>query len=125
MQRGDAELFYDIFKDTLIYDKLQKQWYIFNGHIWESDDYDQAFNLVETIAARYESELLPTIDPTHTKLIGFVDRRIKGLRCINTMEKVLKTASNLMPLRQEWNSDPYLLAVKNGVLNLKTGELVS
>ena len=39
------------------------------------------------------------------------------------IKSVLDLASAKLSLEQEWDSNPYLLAVKNGIIELKTGEL--
>lgn len=121
-EKGDAEVFAAQFQDRLIYDHLEKQWYIFNGHVWEEDTYAHSLNLIERVASLYEEELHnSSVDPTGRQY-RFYKARIDSLRNKSGIQNALGLAKAKMPLKEEWDNNPYLLAVKNGVINLKTGE---
>lgn len=122
-EQGDAEVFANIYKDKLIFDHEEKNWYIFNGHIWERDKNKRVLTLMEPIARLYESEVNKMgLQPTEG-IFKFYRARINSLRKCHSIKSVLELASTHLPLTQEWDNNPYLLAVQNGVLDLKTGEL--
>src|SRR5690606_17454983 len=98
-------------------------WYVFNGHIWERDVYKQVYNLIEQIALAYEGEVNKMGLQSSEGLYRFYRARINSLRKRSGIKSVLDLASAKLSLKQEWDSNPYLLAVKNGVIELKTGEL--
>ena len=122
--KGDAEVFAWLFKDKLIFDHDEGEWYKFNGHIWELDKCKSVYNLVEQVALSYEQAI------NQLDLRGFSDgkfrfykARINKLREKSGIKNTLELATAKMPLIEKWDNDPYSLAVKNGVINLKTGEL--
>lgn len=121
--KGDADSFVKLYNGKLVFDNADKSWYFFDGKKWARDDYNSVVNLVENIAVMYERGLETSgVTPTDS-LYRFLKGRIGGLRKLNKIKSVVSFASAKMPLKQEWDSDPYLFAVKNGVVNLKTGEL--
>lgn len=122
-EKGDAEVFAHLFKDKVIYDHDEDAWYIFNGHIWEFDKCKKTLNLVESVAKIYEQATSQINYEYAAKLERFHKARISSLRKKSGIKNVLELAEAKLPLTEEWDSDPYLLAVKNGIIDLKTGKL--
>jgi len=122
-EKGDADVFAEIYKDKLIYDHEEDSWYIFNGHIWQRDKCKKTYNLIERIALAYELEVNQMGLQPNEGLYRFYRARINSLRKRAGIKSVLDLASAKLSLEQEWDSNPYLLAVKNGIIELKTGEL--
>lgn len=122
-EKGDAEVFAHLFENKVIFDHEEGEWYIFNGHIWEQDKCKHTLNLVEQIAQTYE-QATQGINYEHApKLERFHKARISHLRKRSGINNALELAAAKLPLTEEWDNNPYLLAVKNGIIELKTGKL--
>ena len=121
-QKGDSDLFAEMYRGKLVYDHSESQWYNFNGSIWEADDHGKIIHRLEKVAATYETAINKAKD-LDDGTRRYYRSRVNALRDFGKAHQVLKFAATKLPLTQEWDSNPYLLAVKNGVLDLKTGKL--
>lgn len=119
--KGDAEVFAEVYRDKMIYDHDEKMWYYFDEHIWKRDTIKRAYNLIETVASAYQQ--LIENSSYDKSAHAFYWRRVNKLRDVVGVHNTLEMATAKMPLQEKWDDDPYLLAVKNGVIDLKTGEL--
>lgn len=144
-EAGDAQLFAHIHRGRLLYDLTQKEWYRFIGPHWESLQsippyrsvwgqvaavyLAEAARLTEAAGAIPESTPLDDSDDAKRKkeLAGQVDaltKRAKALRKKDRIMNVLKIATEPLQFQGgQWDSDPYLLGVANGVIDLRTGIL--
>jgi putative DNA primase/helicase len=136
-QKGAAELFFHCFEERLKYDRAAKLWYYWSTHFWVQDHTGRVRWLVSgQLADQYlrtaanlqkKAEEPGTDDDARANLIGIADmliKRAKQLRYLKWTNEVLKYASHLFETDGgEWDSARYLLGVKNGVLDLRTGEL--
>lgn len=122
-EKGDAEVFAEIFKDKIIYDHEEKTWYRYGGQIWEKDGTSHVYNLVESVAKCYESAVFQASFQPTDSIYRFYRARINSLRNKAGIKNALELATAKMALKKKWDSNPFVLAVKNGILDLKTGEL--
>lgn len=146
---GDALLLLALVMRRLIYDHAQRNWYWWGGHFWIKDSrrktpetlymptgeaYARAAGEFTTRQARLEAELETRKDDQ--ALIADLNRikaiakelssRPRALRTHTRSTNVLRIASGLSSLEgNEWDSDPMLLGVQNGVVDLRTGSLRS
>ena len=144
-QLGDGMLSAEIFRDRIVYAKNSGQWYLWDDHTWQRDDLDRAVSSVETVAMRYSDEInvleekkatarsgdpddYKSICRATDKKIDLIRGRISSLRKDQGRNNCLKFAhtnpvNQLSITGREFDMDPWLLGVQNGVVNLKTGEL--
>ncbi|MGB3223845.1 MAG: phage/plasmid primase, P4 family [Desulforhopalus sp.] len=144
-QLGNGMLYAEIFKDKIVYAKNSAQWYVWDEHTWRRDDLDFAVSAVETVAMRYAEEIdileekkarARDGDPDDYKVVSrqvnrkidLIRGRISSLRKDQGRNNCLKFAhtnpvNQLSITGQEFDMNPGLLGVQNGVVNLKTGEL--
>ena len=127
---GDAELLQQLFIEKIVYDHSEKQWYIWNNKYWEKDGLDSiVLRVANQVASQYyfllakkKREGLPDDSPLSKGLY----QRATALRYKSRIKNVLTLAQS-MPglgiLGDEWDHHPMLLGVKNGVLDLTTGEM--
>ena len=136
---GHAEMYKAINKGFFLYNKTMKTWLIWAGHHWDVDVMDSAVAAVERIAERYQEEItginkelrgLEDKDPKEKALKNTrkaLNKAIKWLRKPGPREQVLlmtHTSDNPMAISgSEIDKRPWLLACKNGVIDLKTGDL--
>ncbi len=140
-EAGDAELFAYLYRNKAIYDIPEKCWYLWTKHQWVAD---KAATLRYVIAGHISSEYLhlaaelnaqgASIDPLNMTdeqkqalaQASIAIKRAKSLHAKRRIESVLDMAHSKKGMSidgSKWDTDPWLLAVANGVLDLRTGEL--
>jgi putative DNA primase/helicase len=151
-EEGDARLYTHLFRGQCVYDHTEKLWYEWQRHYWKPDEtkhallmasnhlaseYMEASAALSEEAAQAEKYLGPdllkrskTDDPrvrryewlkaTTSALID----RAKGLKTLRRAQAVLTYAQAYLSITsREWDTNPWLLGTREGVLDLKTGEL--
>ncbi len=120
---GNAELLVSLFGDRLRYDHKRSRWLIWNGNIWQSDT-DGEVTRMATESARERYRRATTIQ-------DLKERERMASWAISSenrsrLEAAIMLAQNILPVAdsgENWDSDPWLLGCKNGILDLKTGQL--
>ena len=136
---GDAELFVCLHKGRLVYDHAASQWYTWPGNHWEPDRTEQALAGVNDVADVYLAEMKrqawlrgkaemakqtkqAAAAEANEKMLA---RRVRDLQTIRRKQAVLHLAragaGSLGITGDEWDADPWSLAVENGVIDLQAG----
>jgi putative DNA primase/helicase len=120
---GNAELIARLFGKQLRFNHARQCWLIFrNGH-WEVDRDGEAYRLSKRAArerAKAGNDLKDDNERQEAVKWALHSEQEPRLRA------ALKLAQSTPPLADDgksWDSDPFLLGVQNGVINLKTGKL--
>lgn len=115
---GDSALFADIYSDTHRYCPEWKEWAYFDGRIWARDTANEK---VRQSMKEFTDALvayLPSCGLTGKTKEAYM-RHIGKLQEYNKRDKVIKDAWDNMPLHAaELDTDPLMLNVQNGVLDL-------
>ncbi|MDG5467276.1 phage/plasmid primase, P4 family [Deltaproteobacteria bacterium IMCC39524] len=120
--QGNAELFRERCSDKVRYCSEVKQWMIWNGKQWKVDSTNQVHNLaVEAIKGLYD-EARNHKDLVRCKeLSDWASKSLSSYR----ISSLLTMAEPLMPIcMSDLDSHQWLLNVQNGVIDLRTGELL-
>src|SRR5208337_4540008 len=142
-QDGDASLFVKLHKGRFRYDHSSGKWYEWTGHYWEEDLVNEALAAVDSVTELYakEGERLSWAAITAAKA-GRADeaknaeswrkvylRKISCLQKVQWKQSILQLAASgkgsLGIAGDEWDSDPWALPCKNGVINLRDGSFRS
>jgi putative DNA primase/helicase len=127
-ETGDAEILARLFADKIAYDHAENAWHLFRKHFWERDVTGRVEKFVtDELAAQYlfaaaETKRRDGEGETVEKRIKELYVRANALRNRNKIANVLDRArkQDALALRgDEWDRDPMLLGVANGVLNLR------
>lgn len=132
---GDAELLAQLYQGRLCYDHSEKSWYRWAGHAWQRDRTGIVRQLVGgQVAAQYlQHAALARRDAeaeadeqraTDLRVLEqrLIERAIK-LRKLNRVLNILGFAQSKLGITgDEWDSDPWLLGVQNGVIDMRSGE---
>ena len=100
-------------------------WFIWDGQYWKPD--------AEDLGMRELAKHLPTV--ITTEVVNYVDEDKRGevikwanqVRSNSRLNAAIESAnsdSRIITAVESWDGDEYLLGVLNGVINLKTGELM-
>jgi putative DNA primase/helicase len=144
---GDGELFKRLYSDRFIFNKAADSWMEWNGQQWIMDTMNNASAAVEGVVRLYEQEAIrlskeigkmesenielskgksKPSDPL-SELRKELNNRIHNLRTVAKRQNCLTfahTSENPLSIKgDEIDKKPWMLPCKNGVINLKTGEL--
>lgn len=108
-----AKLFAELCKNLLRYDPENKKWYWFNGVVWVADLQAPIRFAREMTLDLYEAQS----EPSENIMKSFLT--VSGFRSIVAHAELLPEIQ-IGPL--DFDKNPNLLAVKNGVVDLTTGE---
>lgn len=120
---GNAERFAIKYGDRVRFDHRHSRWLVWKGHRWQSDA-DGAVRRYSLKNAR--ALLVDSSDLNDTKAKLEVSRFAILSESAGKIEATLNIAKYLKPVADEgtsWDLQPMLLAVKNGVIDLTTGNL--
>jgi putative DNA primase/helicase len=120
---GNAELFASQNADELRYDHVRRCWFRWNGHIWMRDKDLYIMRRAKGVArCRMENALgLPESDDRAKEIKWALSS--EGTYRLKALLEQAKATEPLTDSGEDWDSDPYLLAVKNGVIDLRKGTL--
>jgi putative DNA primase/helicase len=120
---GNAELIASLFAHRLRFDHRQKTWLVWKGSFWAEDSDGEAYRMAKTAArARFK----------HANDLCDDEKRRAEIRWALQSESqyhlraALELAKHTAPIADpgsNWDSDPLLLGVHNGVVDLRTGYL--
>jgi putative DNA primase/helicase len=120
---GNAQLFAALFKDVLRYDHKQGRWLIWKGHYWGDDTCGELDRMGGEVArVLYKAAW----EGVNTKEKQELSSWALGCESRSKREAILalgRSEETLADNGEGWNADPWLLAVKNGVVDLRTGQL--
>lgn len=133
-EAGDAQLFAALYDGRLVYDHRESTWYAFEGHAWHATTgtprqrvWSRVAGVYLSLAGELQAAGEKAGEEDKPRLFGQVEAlidRAKKLRALNRCNNVLTLAQELLGIAgDEWDSDPWLMGVANGVLNLRTGQL--
>ena len=138
-ERGDGVLFASLHRGKFCYEATAGRWLVWNGAHWEGDITGKALAAVEAVALRYQAEALALgrqieagADEEATKRLqdqrNKLYRRAERLRAVKGRNNTLNFATtcgdgSLVITGDCLDTKPWLLACRNGVVNLETGEL--
>ena len=119
--KGFGELFAEVYKDTCRFNATAKEWYFYNGKVWQRDE--SSMNTMKKAKELADSLLIfaTTIEDTTVKK-NFIDYASK-LGSLRLREIMIKDSRDIYFVTQEdFDKNLDLFNCKNGTLNLKTFE---
>jgi putative DNA primase/helicase len=117
---GNAERFFIRFADRVRYCTPRKRWLLWTGQRWEWDERDQVLELAKECARGTWDEIFLFQDEEKKRAVKhahYTEQR-QGL---TNMVALAQSKCAILPA--ELDADPWALNVKNGTLDLRTGEL--
>lgn len=143
---GDGMLFAALLENKLLYAASTGSWYVWRGYYWERDRKKLVLGLVRYVTDRYGKEVVEleqkiaqskidndeedhrTYAKAWQRKIDLLGKKIKDLRkdqgrnaCVGFAHTYFGNPFSIEG--NEFDKDPWLLGVKNGVVDLRSGEL--
>lgn len=139
---GDGVLYNTIHRGKFVFCKSMETWLVWKGNYWALDEMDEAKAAVENVVAAYKKEASRT-QASISEIAGDEDAKSKRKRLEKLRNQLNERASALRTMRRrnncllaahtcedplaihgrELDQKPWLLPCKNGVIDLKTGEI--
>jgi putative DNA primase/helicase len=116
---SNAEVFAKEFGDHLRYDHARKRWLVWDGHWWKVDSDTAVMRKAMRLLKRRFAD---SWEIGQKKYTNFLQRS----RNEKPLKACLALAASKVPIAtdgKQWDSDPFLLGVENGVIDLRTGQL--
>ena len=120
---GNAELFARGFAKILRFDHRRGHWLVWRGHWWARDENELVLQAAKKIA-RYRQQYSATINDN--EIAELEENWAIRSESRSRLEAMLKLAQSEHPLSDpgtDWDADPWLLGLANGVVDLRTGLL--
>jgi len=143
-ERGDGCMFAAVHRGKYLYNTTPKdgEWFAWNGHVWKKDEFRLALAAIEDCALEYQQQadiLKEEIkaegihkeheDAWKLALYKKYQSRADRLRSKDGAAKVLHWAPVIDPTmacrESDFDKQPWLLPAKNGIIDLRTGALIS
>jgi len=130
---GDSELFTKIYKNKLLFDQKDSEWYEFNGIYYEKRFEEDLLSKFGQLKKYYEDykkylkswEYIESDQENINEKIEFVTKRINGLSRTQKQLSIIKKCKGYELLGDnniEWGNNPYLIGCKNCIIDIRTGE---
>lgn len=120
---GNAEWLAELYGDRIRYDHLRGRWLVWRKHYWQEDESGRIYRLaIEAVRELYLQSAKIVKPEERIKLARWAINSEQR----NRLEAVVSLAKNVRPIAdsgKDWDTNPWLFAVKNGVIDLKTGQL--
>jgi putative DNA primase/helicase len=121
---GNGRRLVDSFGSTIRYTP-NLGWFIWDGNYWKPDAQKMAIRevskMVSTVVASEVANYAPD-DVRATELVKWANQAKSNARITSMIDQAISDTRIQVEV-SEWDSNPLLLGVKNGVIDLKTGEL--
>ena len=112
----------ELYKTHLRYDHKRKRWLVWREHWWSLEEGGEVYRMAKK-AIRHRRILAAEFgDKQQVKEFAWVNKSESRPR----LEAMIKLAESEKPIAdngEDWDSDPSLLGVANGVVDLRTGSL--
>ncbi|MBI4332459.1 MAG: hypothetical protein HY673_14395 [Chloroflexi bacterium] len=119
----NAELLAQLWGDRLRYDHQRGRWLLWRGHYWQADDDGEIYRMA-TEAARERYRRATTIgDLSERQRVAnwaIASEQRGRLEAAMALAKAVKPIANS---GQDFDADPWLFGVANGIIDLRTGAL--
>ena len=118
---GNALIIEKLFGDKIRYDHRKERWLLWKEHRWVPDDLE-AMRELAVEAAQWRFGRAWDIEGDKTKEAGFAIRS-ENRSMVEGALGLLKSLGSIADDGKNWDQDPLLLSVENGIVDLRTGEL--
>lgn len=120
--RGNAEFLANLFHDDLLYCWPWEQWFYWDGASWVRDKSGRIYRYAMEAGQRFRSTITAIEDPTVRDAAQKHARKMESARSIEAMIRLARSDMRVVVMPDEFDTDPWILPVMNGVVDLQTGE---
>lgn len=118
---GNAELFVHLYGDRVLYDWAQLKFFLWQRHRWEPDPDGEMYRLSLMVARERQRAAADIEDKASATELFKYGRGCEAVAKIDSMLKSLRWLPAVKDRGTNWDANPTLLGVENGVVSL-TGD---
>lgn len=127
--QGLALVYHRIFGSDVRYIHDNGKWYLWNGSRWVSDAKQEICEIAMQVSAilrecAEEWTISTEEDVTKKRELEKLAKKSESKHSIENALKLLASFSDIAMLDKEFNTNPYLFSVSNGIVDLRTGQLL-
>jgi putative DNA primase/helicase len=120
---GNAELFAALCRDCLRFDHTRRRWLLYAEHWWRADVDGELMRIAkQTARFRLKNSDAINDDEKRRQEVQWA-LHSESLPRLQAMLTLARNEKPLADAGENWDADPWLLGVANGVVNLRTGKL--
>lgn len=120
---GNAERLVARHGEDLRYVNAWRRWLVWTGQRWEVDDTGAVHRRAKETVREIYNEAAAVSDSSTRKALGSHATKSESESRITAMISLAQSEEGIPARVEEFDSDPWVLNVQNGTLDLKTGEL--
>lgn len=120
---GNAQRFVNEHRSDLRYCHPWARWLVWDGRMWKNDDTGEVHRRGKETVKRIYLEAAAIADEDHRKKLAYHALRSESDGKIKAMLSLAQSEPGIPILPEDMDRDPWLLNVKTGVIDLKTGLL--
>jgi putative DNA primase/helicase len=120
---GNGRRFADLYGEETRYCHNWDQWFIWNGTRWLKDENGEAQRRAKETARTIYAEAAASLDEYSRKRLAAHAKQSERASAIRAMLFLAQSESKIAIKPSDFDRDLWLLNVKNGTINLRTGEL--
>jgi putative DNA primase/helicase len=121
---GNAELFTDLYRDQVRFDHGRQQWLLWNTHWWAQDIDGELMRRAKNVVRNRRKMSMAISDAKMRSEEVSWSQHSESLPKLKAMLVLAQSHKPIADAGKDWDANPFLLGVANGVVNLKTGSLV-
>jgi putative DNA primase/helicase len=119
---GNTMRFVRLFKDQVRYNASTGNWYIWDGVKWQLDEVNCIMDLTKEVITDIRFQALATEGEEQTTLLRWA-KNSESLRSRNAIVSGATSEPKLVVRAHDFDTNPHLLVVRNGTLDLETSTL--
>lgn len=120
---GNAELFAALFRDRVQFDHSRQRWLLYGEHWWKADADGQLMRMARhTARVRLHSSSYIGDDEKRREEANWA-LKSESLARLEAILELAKSEKLIADGGSNWDRNPWLMAVANGVVDLRTGVL--
>lgn len=120
---GNAERFARDHAGTILRDNVNKRWLLWDGKRWRADERGRAVELAKRTARGIINEAIAEPEDHRRQELLKWAAKTENHQRLTSMLALAESDPRLTVTPDELDADPWLLNCKNGVLDLRTGDL--
>lgn len=123
---GNAQRFKDAYGDFILYSYVRKNWYYYDGKIWQIDQEGMIKKLVDKTVAKMKNEALFVPEAVDEDVVKKnFQQHVKSTRSSKGKTNMLKETEHLTAVQpSQFDSEVDLFNVRNGYLDLEKSNLL-
>ena len=118
---GNADRFVDRYSNDVRYSYIDKLWYTYTGHKWQSDHTGEVNKMVDAMLPDLKKEFAFCVDDDQEKALNKHIKYTRSNKGKSALVKEVQHRVSILP--SDFDKDIWALNTKSGVLDLRSGQL--